>query len=277
MKLFKKSPLDITATFLTPQTTRNDYTLFAYLQDIKGMVCNLPQKTVANKAKRWHLLSTHFLLYLQEKFKYLVKIPEYRNRGLPSKSGGEETALQLHFENLESVNDQTQLTDSCLQKQQADTPPEIANDPDRTLVSKANAFDHPAHDKIQPNRYLSNNALAGQTILCVGGRAALYPEYRRLITSLGARLLIYRGSLESNINHLYIHLENADMVICPIDCINHNDFFAVKFYCKFSGKPYTLLNRSNLTTFHTGLKTLTRLACQHACLPNGHNQAASIQ
>ncbi len=275
MKLFKKTPLVITATFLIPQTTRNNYILLTYLLGIKEMACNLLQETVTNKTKRWRLLPTHFLLHLQEKFKHLVKSPEYRNRDLANKPGEKKTAL--HFEKIEAVNDQTQLIDSCLQKQQADTTPEITNDQDRTPVIKTNAADHPAHNKIQPNRYSSKNALVGQSILCVGGRAALYPEYSRLITSLGARLLIYRGSLENNMNHLYTHLENADMVICPIDCINHNDFFAVKFYCKFSGKPFTLLDRSNLATFNTGVKTLTRLANQHACLPNRYSQAASIQ
>ena len=274
MKLSKKSPLDITATFLVPQTTRNHYFPLTYLLAIKKIACNLLQETVAKKTKRWRLLPTHFPLHLQEKLKHLVKPPTYRHKGLTSKSGGNKPAI--HFEKLEAVNDQTQLTDCYLQKQQANTTPKITNNQDRALVIKTNAPDHPAHDKIQPNRYSSKNALAGRSILCVGGRAALYPEYRRLITSLGARLLIYRGSLENNM-HLYTHLESADMVICPIDCVNHNDFFAVKFYCKFSGKPYTLLDRSNLATFNTGVKTLTRLACQNACSPNRYAQAASIQ
>lgn len=244
MKLFKKSPLDITATFLFPQTTRNNYFPFTYLLDIKEMTCNLLQATVANKTKRWRPLLKHFLLHLQEKFK--------------------------------AGTDQKQLTDSYFQKQQANTTPEITNNQDRVLVIKTNAADPPAHDKLQLGRFPNKNALAGQSILCVGGRAALYPEYRDLIVSLGARLLIYRGSLKNNMNHLYTHLEKADMVICPIDCVNHNDFLAVKFYCKFSGKPYTLLHRSNLVTFNAGVKTLTRLACQRACLPNGYTQTTSI-
>ena len=245
MKLFKKLPLDITATFLFPQTTRNNYFSFSYLLDIKEMTCNLLQETVANKTKRWRPLLKNFLLHLQEK--------------------------------LNAGNDQTQQTDSYLQKQQANTTPEITNDQDPALVIKTNAADHPAHDKIQLSQFQSKNALAGLSILCVGGRAALYPEYSHLITSLGARLLIYRGSLKNNMNHLYAHLEKADMVICPIDCVNHNDFFAVKFYCKISGKPYTLLDRSNLATFNAGVKTLSRLARQRAYLPNGYtHQAASI-
>lgn len=250
MKLLKKSALDI----LIPQTTRTDNTLLICLLDIKGMICDMPQEMFANKSKHWQSLHMHFQLQLQEKFKYLIKPLEYCFKGLYSKTNEKKTTV--HSEELEGVNDPTQLTDQYLQKQQTSPTPKITCSQDWTLLTKEN----PAHDKLQSNRYSSKNALAGQSILCVGGRAALYPEYRRLIASLGARLLIYRGSLENNMNHLYTLLENADMVICPIDCVNHNDFFAVKFYCKFSGKPYTLLDRSNLTTFSKGVKALIKLA-----------------
>lgn len=274
MKLIKKSVLDVTETFLIPQTARTDNILLTCLLDIKEVVCNLLQKTVANKPERWRLLPTHFQLQLQKKFKCLVKPPEYRNKGLTSKTDRKGTAL--HCKELESINNQVQLSDSYLQKQQTNTTPKITNDQDWPLLIKANAADHPARDKLQPNRYSSKNVLAGQSILCVGGRAALYPEYHHLIASLGARLLIYRGSLENNMNRLYTLLESADMIICPIDCVNHNDFFAVKFYCKFSGKPYTLLDHSNLAAFNKGLKTLTKLVSMHLFI-NKNSQVTTIQ
>ena len=34
--------------------------------------------------------------------------------------------------------------------------------------------------------------LAGRRVLCVGGRAALYPEYHRMVEASGGKLLIYR-------------------------------------------------------------------------------------
>ena len=38
-------------------------------------------------------------------------------------------------------------------------------------------------------------ALSGRSVLCVGGRAALYPEYRRAVEASGGKFLLYRGDL----------------------------------------------------------------------------------
>ena len=42
------------------------------------------------------------------------------------------------------------------------------------------------------------------------------------------------------------------MVICAVDCVNHEAYFTVKRYCKYFGKPYVLLDRSDLATFRKG-------------------------
>jgi hypothetical protein len=55
------------------------------------------------------------------------------------------------------------------------------------------------------------------------------------------------------------------MIVCPIDCVNHHAFFAVKRYCKHSGKPCVLLERSGLPTFCKGIAALaafSRLAAR---------------
>ncbi|MBA4142205.1 MAG: DUF2325 domain-containing protein [Nitrosospira sp.] len=102
--------------------------------------------------------------------------------------------------------------------------------------------------------------LAGRCILCVGGRAALYPEYCRMVEASGGSLLLYRCGARTGVDHLPALLAHTDMVICPVDCINHHDYFTVKRYCKRSGKLCVLLHRSNLRTFHKGVATLAALA-----------------
>jgi hypothetical protein len=102
--------------------------------------------------------------------------------------------------------------------------------------------------------------LAGRCILCVGGRAALYPEYHRMIEASGGRLLIYRRGPLHGGDHLPALLDHADLVVCPVDCVNHYTYFTVKRYCKYSGKPCVLLDRSNLPTFRKGVATLAALA-----------------
>lgn len=262
MKLLKKSALDI----LMPQTSQADNIISAWLLDIKEMTGSLRQETAANKPKYRRSLPKRFQLQLPETIKRLVKPPKYFIKNLVGKTGEKET--MRHLGKFAAIIDQTQPTDTHLEKQQTDTSSEITNN---QAWTKVNIVDLPVGDKVPPNQHSRKNALTGQSILCVGGRVALYPEYHRLIASLDAHLLIYRGSLKNNMERLYTLLENADMIICPIDCINHNDFFAVKFYCRFSGKPYTLLDRSNLATFRKGVKTLSRSAYQHSCGSNGYN------
>ncbi len=102
--------------------------------------------------------------------------------------------------------------------------------------------------------------LAGRCVLCVGGRAALYLEYRRVVETAGGNLLIYRSDQQGDADRLPTLLNRADALVCPVDCINHEAFFAVKRYCKHSGKPCALLARSDLPTFRKGVEALAALA-----------------
>ncbi len=102
----------------------------------------------------------------------------------------------------------------------------------------------------------NNHSLAEQTVLCVGGRAALYPDYLRLVETAGGSFISYRGSPENNRDRLYMLLNQVNMVICPVDCVSHDDYFAVKRYCKLSGKFCAFLERSSLPVFAEGLAML---------------------
>jgi len=127
----------------------------------------------------------------------------------------------------------------------------------------ASVTDCKACDEKQTSRY-DGCDLAGRQVLCVGGRANLYSEYRRLIEIAGGNLLIYRGGLQSGHDHLSTLLTRADMVVCPVDCVNHHTYFTVKRYCRYSGKVCVLLDRSCLPTFRKGVETLAALAASSA-------------
>ena len=101
--------------------------------------------------------------------------------------------------------------------------------------------------------------LAGQTVLCVGGRSRLYPMYSRLTEQMNGRLVTFHGDSNDQLKDLPRLLEKTDMIICPIDCVNHEAFFMVKFYCRFTGKPCVLLERSESTSFQNGIRALSKL------------------
>ena len=104
--------------------------------------------------------------------------------------------------------------------------------------------------------------LAGLCVLCVGGRAALYPAYRRFVEASGGRFLIYRGDRCDTTGNLPALLVGADAVICPVDCVSHASFFYVKQYCMRLGKPCALLERSGLPTFRRGIEILAAASSQ---------------
>jgi hypothetical protein len=108
------------------------------------------------------------------------------------------------------------------------------------------------------------SGIGGRCVLCVGGRAALYPEYHRVVEASGGKLVIYRNMPQGPGHHLPVLLDHADMVVCPLDCVNHTAFFTVKRYCRHSGKPCVLLDRSSLSTFRKGIATLAALGTSPA-------------
>ena len=57
--------------------------------------------------------------------------------------------------------------------------------------------------------------LAAGKLLCVGGRAALYPEYSRLVRASGGTLFFYRSDPRVGGEKLQGLLAQADMVIYP--------------------------------------------------------------
>jgi hypothetical protein len=79
-------------------------------------------------------------------------------------------------------------------------------------------------------------ALTDCSVLCVGGRAASLPVYRRLVEGVGGRFLHHDGGEEDNAARLDTTLAAADLVICQTGCISHNAYWRVKDHCKRTGK-----------------------------------------
>lgn len=114
----------------------------------------------------------------------------------------------------------------------------------------------------QNNAHSSNEHLAGRFVLCVGGRIKLYPEYSQLIENSGGNFIAFHGDTNDRLDNLPKLLEDTDMIICPVDCVNHDAFFIVKHYCMHSGKPCVLLDRSEIDTFDIGIHMLAIMAAK---------------
>lgn len=79
-------------------------------------------------------------------------------------------------------------------------------------------------------------ALEQRKVLCVGGRTASVPVYRRLVEARGGRFLHHDGGEEDKLGQLDATLAAADLVICQAGCVSHNAYWRVKDHCKRTGK-----------------------------------------
>jgi Uncharacterized protein conserved in bacteria (DUF2325) len=79
-------------------------------------------------------------------------------------------------------------------------------------------------------------ALDNRAVLCVGGRTASVPVYRRLVEGCGGRFLHHDGGEEHSTAQLDSTLAAADLVICQAGCVSHNAYWRVKDHCKRTGK-----------------------------------------
>lgn len=131
-----------------------------------------------------------------------------------------------------------------------------STNPDTEWVTLIKTNKHTKHTSTHHQLNANHFHLVGQAVLCVGGRAALYPDYLQLIEAAGGCFMAYRASPDNTTDYLQTLLERVNMVICPVDCVSHNDYFTVKRYCKRAGKSCAFLACSNLPTFKQGLEIL---------------------
>lgn len=88
----------------------------------------------------------------------------------------------------------------------------------------------------EPAERAALQALHDRAVLCVGGRPASVPVYRRLIERTGGRFLHHDGGEEDSAARLDSTLAAADLVICQTGCISHDAYWRVKDHCKRTGK-----------------------------------------
>lgn len=99
-------------------------------------------------------------------------------------------------------------------------------------------------------------SLADRAVLCVGGRAASVPAYRRLIERTGGRFLHHDGGEHDNPAALDTTLAAADLVICQTGCISHDAYWRVKDHCKRTGKRCVFVENPSRSGLQRALLSL---------------------
>ena len=98
--------------------------------------------------------------------------------------------------------------------------------------------------------------LHDRAVLCVGGRPASVPAYRRLVERTGGRFLHHDGGEEESASRLDATLAAADLVICQAGCISHDAYWRVKDHCKRTGKRCVFVETPSATGLRRALLAL---------------------
>jgi hypothetical protein len=102
-------------------------------------------------------------------------------------------------------------------------------------------------------------SLSGLTVLYVGGRENLMPQFRALVVRAGGVFLHHDGGMQHNSALLPGLISRAQWILFPVDCISHDAMGAIKRACRQSRKPYVPLRTSSLTCLFSGLVDLSRM------------------
>jgi hypothetical protein len=151
-------------------------------------------------------------------------------------------ALQADNRRLHEQVQQLQRRNMQLEKElaglrvRADAPP---NAVDLAAVRGAGPAATPGPGQVALPR------LAARAVLCVGGRTASVPVYRRLVEATGGRFLHHDGGAEDSAARLDSTLAAADLVICQTGCISHDAYWRVKDHCKRTGKRCVFVESSS--------------------------------
>lgn len=108
--------------------------------------------------------------------------------------------------------------------------------------------------------------LHDRAVLCVGGRQASVPVYRRLIEHAGGRFLHHDGGEEESAAKLDATLAAADLVICQTGCISHDAYWRVKDHCKRTGKRCVFVENPSASSLARGLAHMDSIKAEPAAL-----------
>jgi hypothetical protein len=104
----------------------------------------------------------------------------------------------------------------------------------------------------QPDRHLAAQ-LRGQRVFYVGGRPSSTPSIRDLVLRHGGEFQHHDGGLEDRKGLLASGVAWAQLVVFPVDCIDHDSAGNLKRLCARQGVPFLPLRGASVASFAAAL------------------------
>ncbi|WP_044043638.1 DUF2325 domain-containing protein [Caballeronia insecticola] len=102
--------------------------------------------------------------------------------------------------------------------------------------------------------------LSGKRIVYVGGRPNSNAVLKSLAEAAGGELIVHDGGVEDRKGLLAAALPNADVVLFPVDCIDHDSMNTLKRVCERHGVEYAPLRTASVASFVEFVARLTASA-----------------
>ncbi|MFM0326780.1 DUF2325 domain-containing protein [Caballeronia glebae] len=91
--------------------------------------------------------------------------------------------------------------------------------------------------------------VSGKRIVYVGGRPNSNAVLKALVQAAGGELIVHDGGIEDRKGLLAAALPNADVVLFPVDCIDHDSMSMLKRVCERHGVEYSPLRTASVASF----------------------------
>jgi hypothetical protein len=109
--------------------------------------------------------------------------------------------------------------------------------------------------------------LEHKRVIYVGGRPGSNRAIKTLVENAGGELLIHDGGIEDRKGLLAAALPAADLVVFPVDCIDHDSMSTLKRVCERHRVPFHALRSASIASFSALIAELALPPTEPAAAP----------
>ncbi|MFL9868844.1 DUF2325 domain-containing protein [Paraburkholderia fungorum] len=117
-----------------------------------------------------------------------------------------------------------------------------------------------AHGVGAGTRQASLDSMRGKRIVYVGGRPGSNAALKRLVEAAGGDFVVHDGGVEDRKGLLAAALPGADIVVFPVDCVDHDSMNTLKRVCERHQIDYYPLRTASVASF---VELVDRLRPEH--------------
>ena len=225
---------------------------------------------VERQQNRLHEISTERDATIAQLGEQIVKLTAQARPQLSAETAGFAEEVKALQEKLAEANARLALHTSrreaaeqrALQEQETAEALRESRDQALTLLkavqSECHALERTTLDALdQPDTRRAGLAgVQGKRVVYVGGRPGSNTALKALVTSAGGELIVHDGGVEDRKGLLAAALPGADLVVFPVDCIDHDSMNMLKRVCERHQVDYHPLRTASVASF---IDLITRL------------------